>query len=30
LKYGSAVEVLSPASLRTKIKNEIAKTLSKY
>ena len=30
LKHGSAVEVLSPASLKTKIKNEISKMLKKY
>ena len=30
LKHGSEVEVLAPAVLRTKIKNEIAKSLKRY
>ena len=30
LKHGSEVEVLAPAGLRTKIKNEITKSLKKY
>jgi predicted DNA-binding transcriptional regulator YafY len=30
LKHGSAVEVLSPATLRTKVKNEISKSLKNY
>ena len=30
LKHGSAVEVLSPASLKTKVANEVKKTLEKY
>lgn len=30
LKHGSAVEVLAPASLRTKVKNEFAKALNNY
>ena len=30
LKYGSAVEVLAPASLRNRVTKELANTMSKY
>ena len=30
MKHGSAVEVLAPAALRTKVKNEFAKALNQY
>lgn len=30
LKYGAGVEVLAPASLRKRVKDELTKTLNKY